>query len=625
MPPASRTADSVWTRFGRLFAESPPVLWINESVLRNPALTRSRTATRETWARVADVGYPLIVIGRGMRRGAAMGGAWWKDAAPEKKRLHTVVALVCVVAVALLKAGPVLLVVGAVGAAAWLGRDRSRKGADPEGANRVARLQAVYNGLVPYLQCGHDPDQHFKPGGKYREAFTAWEFDDADHLVRLRIDYSEYFRDGEAESRAKVERALEGKVGQDSEYLYSWDEEGNHLDVRVLPPLPSGVVAQRWPVADIEFVLGFTDPGSVSRQIPVLMPVSNAEEATLTPQAAQSAAGDVPPGYRAVEMAPVIWRVNGPEAEAHLLVLGGPFAGKSTSVRSLIAQALSRGHEIAVVDMDQSAEYGGLAAQPGVLRLAEDAAASLELLDWLGGEVERRSAAIAAEREAAERLAQAEFGGARAAHLSEQADGGNHGPAVVVVGGPAFGDASDGRSQVLEPAPDAGIVAVTATPEGGGEGAGPIAGAGFAGMPGAAALAGLGEGAQPAPGSAGTPPLWVFVDDLPELGDAAARAGRPDPQEALAALARAGRSARITLVVTARGADSLRPALRNQLTIRIVLGKVDAGLSTALFGGALELGGGQVMPPGRGYVRIGSGPVIRLQAPYAPSLSPSAV
>ena len=113
---------------------------------------------------------------------------------------------------------------------------------------------------MPYLQNGDDPDQHFKPGGGYRDAFTAWEFDEQDRLIRLRMDYSEYFKDGEAESRAKVERALEGKIGHANEYLYAWDEEGNHLDVRILPPLPDGIGAQPWPVADIEFVLGVTDP-----------------------------------------------------------------------------------------------------------------------------------------------------------------------------------------------------------------------------------------------------------------------------------------------------------------------------------------------------------------------------
>jgi hypothetical protein len=44
---------------------------------------------------------------------------------------------------------------------------------------------------------------------------------------------------------------------------------------------------------------------------------------------------------------------------------------------------------------------------------------------------------------------------------------------------------------------------------------------------------------------------------------------------------------------------------------------VDSAVSTALFGGTLELGGSKQLPPGRGYVRVGStGPVIRLQSPY---------
>jgi hypothetical protein len=122
-------------------------------------------------------------------------------------------------------------------------------------------------------------------------------------------------------------------------------------------------------------------------------------------------------------------------------------------------------------------------------------------------------------------------------------------------------------------------------------------------------------------------PLWLFVDDLPELCAAAGRLGRPDPQDTLAALARKARFARTTLVVTARTDQvaALRPALRNQLTSRVALGRVDPVTSTLLFGGTLELGGAQVMPPGRGYVRIGSGPVIRLQTPYAPTLALSAV
>jgi len=529
MAPAARTPDSVWTRLGRALADSPPAVWFNESVLHNPRVAKSRGMANQGWARVLDICYPLIVLARGVRRGLKQLGAWSKDAPKEKRRLQAAIALVCLVGVGLLKFGPLLLILGFLGGAAWLGRDTSRKGADPESKGHIARLQSIYNGLVPYLQNGDDPDQHFKPGGGYRDAFTAWEFDEQDRLIRLRMDYSEYFRDGEAESRAKVERALEGKIGHANEYLYAWDEEGNHLDVRILPPLPDGIGAQPWPVADIEFVLGVTDPGSAGRLIPVMVPDPESAEDTLTPEAAAREKDDgAPPGFRMAQLAPVIWRVGNPSANPHLLVAGGPASGKSTAVRSLLGQALARGHRIAVIDTDQSAEYGALAGRPSVLRVTEEPADSLDLLDWFGQEIERRA---------------------------------------------------DAQGQFHARPPES------------------------------------------------EPPLWLFVDNLPELCAAAGRLGRQDPQDTLATLARKARFASATIVVTARldQVAALRLALRNQLTSRIALGKVDGATSTLLFGGTLELGGAQFMPPGRGYVRIGAGPVIRLQTPYSPALAPSSV
>jgi hypothetical protein len=371
------------------------------------------------------------------------------------------------------------------------------------------------------------------------------------------MDYSEYFRDGEADSRAKVERALEGKIGHANEYLYAWDEEGNHLDVRILPPLPEGIGAQPWPVADIEFVLGVTDPGSAGRLIPMLVADPDAGEDTLTPQAA--AREEVPPGFKVAQLAPVIWRLGTPAANPHLLLTGGPGTGKSTAVRSLLGQALARGHRIAVIDTDQTAEYGALAGRPNVVRITEEPADSLDLLDWFGLEIERRA---------------------------EQARGAEASP--------------DARSAAA-PGPESQPAAAQS------------------GIPGS-------DTQQPETPQSDITPLWLFVDDLPELCAAAGRLGRPDPQDTLAVLARKARFARTTLVVTARvdQVAGLRPALRNQLTSRIALGKVDPATSTLLFGGTLELGGAEVMPQGRGYARIGTGPVIRLQTPYAPALALSA-
>jgi len=569
MAPAARRADSVWTRLGRTAADSRPVAWFNDYVLRNQRIThrvtRGRGVARESWARVLDICYPLIVLGRGTLRGAALLRAYWTASAKEKRRLQTVIVLACLIGIGLLHYGPLLLILAYLAAASWLGRDTSRKGADPETAAHVARLQAVYNGLVPYLQNGDDPDHHFAPGGGYRDAFTAWEFDEQDRLVRLRMDYSPYFKDGEADSRARVERALEGKIGHSNEYLYAWDEEGNHLDVRILPPLPDGIGAQPWPVADIEFVLGVTDPDSAGRLIPVLVPDPEAAEDTLTPQAAQNAqdaqlgGGSTPPGFRVAQLAPLIWRIGNPSASPHLLLAGAQSSGKSTAVRSLLGQALARGHRVAVVDTDQSAEYGALAGRPNVLRITEEPADSLDLLDWFGLEVERR------------------------AEGERERTGAAAGAGAVQVPGPGAepdGDSTDSTSAAGRAATDPDDT-----------------------------------------------PLWLFVDDLPELCAAAGRLNRPDPQDTLAALARKARFARTTLVVTARTDQvaALRPALRNQLAARIVLGRVDPVTSTLLFGGTLELGGAQLMPQGRGYARIGSGPVIRLQTPYAPTLELSAV
>jgi DNA segregation ATPase FtsK/SpoIIIE-like protein len=119
------------------------------------------------------------------------------------------------------------------------------------------------------------------------------------------------------------------------------------------------------------------------------------------------------------------------------------------------------------------------------------------------------------------------------------------------------------------------------------------------------------------------PRLWLCIDGLPELLDAAASVGRPQLEETLASLARKARYAGVLLLATAGDERvlQLRPALRGQLTVRVAMGTVDPSVSTALFGGTLELGGSRRLPVGRGYVRVGTGPVIRLQTPYAPPVT----
>lgn len=610
MTQAARSAGSMWTRLGRAVSASRPVVWVNDSVLHHPGLTKGRGMAHEGWSRILDVCHPIVVLLRGARRGAAQLVAWWKGAPKERRRLQSVIVLACVAGIGMLKYGPPLLVLAFLGAAAWLGRDASAKSADRETPEHVSRLQAIYNGLVPYLENGDDPDQHFRPGGGYRDAFTAWEFDEHDRLVRLRMDYSEYFRDGEADSRAKVERALEGKIGRANEYLYAWDEEGNHLDVRVLPPLPDGIGAQQWPVADIEFVLGVTDPGSAGRLVPVL--VADLGGAGSAHASQPAARGQVPPGFRVAQLAPAIWRLGDPNPNPHLLVTGGAGTGKSTAVRSLLGQALRRGHRVAVIDTDQSAEYAALAGQPNVLRIVEDPAGSLDLLSWFDLEIERRAAKAAARARAGQSGSAAE-----AADGAETSANASPGAGTGIGGATRSGAGSQEDTGRAGDGPSGARSALTAAVES----EAPPAPAPAS----VAASAAASTASTAAAPSTAEPPLWLFVDNLPELCAAAGRLGRPDPQDALAVLARKARFARTTLVVTVRTDQiaMLRPALRNQLTSRVALGTVDPVTSTLLFGGTLELGGARLMPPGRGYARIGAAPVIRLQTPYAPALAPS--
>ena len=546
MPPA-RTADSLWSRLGHSVSESAPVTRFNDSVLHHKWTVRTREFSGDLWARLREIFYPVLLVLRGLRRAAVGAKGWWGGGS-KRRQIELVAGLIAVILIAVLPYGPILLIGGVLGWAGWLGRDTAGKG-DPESPAHIARLQAVYNGLVPYLHDEHDPDQHFKPGGGYRDAFTAWEFDEHDRLTAFTIDYSEYVRDGEAECRAKVERAVEGKVGRGNEFLYDWDEEGNHLRVRVLPPLPGGLAAQPWPVAEIEYVLGITDPDSAGRLIPVLLPEAPGAAPAPVPAAQRHPGLEPPEGWRSAAVAPVVWRVGSPCPNPHLLVTGPAGSGKTTVLRSLLGQALGRGQQVAVIDVEQTDAYEDLVGRPGVRGVIDDAERALQLLDWFGLECERR-----AERKRA------------AAEAAASGDTGSL-PPVEVQSGPEG----------------------AAVPAQGGE-----------------------EAAQPT--------LWLCIDGLPELLDAAAALGRPNVEETLAVLARKARYADVLLLTTAREERTLqlRPALRAQLTVRIAMGTVEPEVSTALFGGALELGGSRRLPPGRGYVRVGDGPVIRLQAPYAP-------
>jgi len=580
MPPAP-PVPSLWARIGRSVAECAPVARFNASVLQHRWVLTARDLRRDLWARLHEILRPAVLVARGLRRAAKGSKGWWDGASKRRRQTQSAVVLGVCALVLVAPYGPLLLTLGVLGWAGWLGRDTSRKGADPESAGHIARLQAVYNGLVPYLHDEHDPDQHFKPGGGYRDAFTSWDFDEQDRLTAFTLDYSRYVRDGEAEYRAKVERAVEGKVGRGNEFLYDWDEEGNHLAVRVLPPLPSGLAAQPWPVAEIEYVLGITDPDSAGRLIPVLLPEEPADEPESVPTQLASRATPTPEGWRTAAVAPVIWRVGTPCPHPHLLVTGPAGSGKTTALRSLLGQALGRGQQVAVIDVEQTDAFADLSGRPGVRGVIDDPEHALALIEWVGLECERRAERRRAAAEAAARAEARPHPPIRLEAAARTADGTQNAQnAPSAQGTPADDEAAGPQAPEDRLKPDRAA----------------------------------------ADADAAHSRLWLCIDGLPELLDAAGRLGRPDIEDTLAAIARKARYADVLLLTTI-GEDrllQLRPALRAQLTVRIAMGSVEPEVSTALFGGTLELGGTRRLAPGRGYARVGNGPVIRLQTPYAP-------
>ncbi|WP_436771267.1 hypothetical protein [Yinghuangia sp. YIM S09857] len=114
-------------------------------------------------------------------------------------------------------------------------------------------------------------------------------------------------------------------------------------------------------------------------------------------------------------------------------------------------------------------------------------------------------------------------------------------------------------------------------------------------------------------------PLLVLLDEPAELADAAG-ASASDVYELLDLPLRLGRTTHISVVTTARPTQlaRLHPGLLGETHTRIALGPLDADTLVAALGAAPGIAGGDAMPPGRGYARIGAGPVIRLQTPYTP-------
>ncbi|MFE9569943.1 hypothetical protein ACFYMW_15785 [Streptomyces sp. NPDC006692] len=462
-------------------------------------IARSREIARTAADSATDVLHPLITITRGLRViGAALRAKW--AATPKERRgpaLFLTAAVVLVVA--LIPYGPLLALITVMGAAAWKGREKPVAKTGPNEAE-LARLQSLYEALVPYFSVPEDPAPLFSHGGEWDKAFSDYEFDDGGRPTRLRVRYPTYFTDGEAASRARIERLLHAKSGRGREYHFAWDEEGNQLVMSVLDALPTSIAAQRFVTSPGETVLGFTDADAVRRTVPVI---------------AGDGSHDAPP---------VVWRTGPRSTEPHLLVVGRPGAGTTTLLRSIALQALKDG-DVLIVEGSGTGEYACLTGRSGVLAVECGLAGALATLEWASHETERRLICANRARQA---------------------------------GHPAPEDTKR--------------------------------------------------------------PLWILLDRPSVFADLAAADGRTDPQHLLQVPLRHGRAAGVTVVVAEQfdTLDDLTEPVRSHTRARVVLGPASLAQVESVLGIPPHTTPTPDVPPGRGYARLGTGPVLRLQVPATP-------
>jgi hypothetical protein len=116
-------------------------------------------------------------------------------------------------------------------------------------------------------------------------------------------------------------------------------------------------------------------------------------------------------------------------------------------------------------------------------------------------------------------------------------------------------------------------------------------------------------------------PLWILLDRPTAFTHLAAADDRKDPQSLLQVPLRHGRPANVTVVVADQldSADALTDAVRQHTRARVVLGPATADQVESVLGAPPHTTPVDQVPPGRGYARLGTGPVHRLQVPATPN------
>ncbi|MFF1557365.1 hypothetical protein [Streptomyces sp. NPDC058279] len=115
-------------------------------------------------------------------------------------------------------------------------------------------------------------------------------------------------------------------------------------------------------------------------------------------------------------------------------------------------------------------------------------------------------------------------------------------------------------------------------------------------------------------------PLWVLLDRPSVLAHLAAAEGGPDPLGRLQVPLRHGRAAHVTVVVAEQfeQLELLGDAVWQHTRARVVLGPAGSRQIAEVLGAPPHTTPTPQAPPGRGYARLGAGPVHRLQVPATP-------
>ncbi|MGW0612306.1 hypothetical protein [Streptomyces sp. NPDC002788] len=116
-------------------------------------------------------------------------------------------------------------------------------------------------------------------------------------------------------------------------------------------------------------------------------------------------------------------------------------------------------------------------------------------------------------------------------------------------------------------------------------------------------------------------PLWILLDRPTAFTHPAAADDRKDPLSLLQVPLRHGRPANVTVVVAEQldSMDALGEPVRRHTRARVVLGPATAEQLESVLGAPPHTTPVDQLPPGRGYARLGTGPVHRLQVPATPN------